>query len=279
MIAEKKKTKSDPIKTIGLNVTPIAREIVIQIANALGLKIRYDRDEEENIIGVSTYAGNCLRLSDHCTYMQTWVDAGTWKAPYRYDIVIEDDATFAKQQVQEGFDFSITEYVAKAKNMDVEKAKMIAYDIRNCINTGIYANNIGAEKRMLNSNHETDESLIQQPMSVNSNKEAEQPQITDNKTNKNMKQNTIKLNESQLRKIVAESVKNILSELDWHLNESSLSIDTIEDLCRWVGCSIDNQQEAQLKIEQLLIYLHHCGVIENFNEDKLDWLFSDEQSY
>ena len=212
MIAEKKKPKSDPIKTIGLNVTPLAREIVIQIANALGLKIRYDRDEEGNIIGVSTYAGNCLRLSDHSTYMQTWVDAGTWKAPYRYDIVIEDDATFAKQQVQEGYDFSITEYVAKAENMDVEKAKMIAYDIRNCINTGIYANNIGAEKRMLNSNHETDESLIQHPMSVNSNKEANQPQITDNKTNKNMKKNTIKLNESQLKKIVAESVKRVLKE-------------------------------------------------------------------
>jgi len=36
--------------------------------------------------------------------------------------------------------------------------------------------------------------------------------ITESKTNKNMKKNTIKLNESQLKKIVAESVKNVLKE-------------------------------------------------------------------
>jgi paraquat-inducible protein B len=96
--------------------------------------------------------------------------------------------------------------------------------------------------------------------------------IDELKTNKNMKQNTIKLNESQLKKIVAESVKKVL-------NESSSSIATFEDLCMIVGCSLDNQQEAQLKIEQMLMYLHHRGVIKGFNEDKLDWIFSDEQSY
>lgn len=37
----------------------------------------------------------------------------------------------------------------------------------------------------------------------------------ESKTNKNMKKNTVKLNESQLKKIIAESVKNVLSELDW----------------------------------------------------------------
>ena len=46
MVEEKKKPKGDPIKTIGLDVTPLAREIVIQIAYALGLKIRYDKDDK-----------------------------------------------------------------------------------------------------------------------------------------------------------------------------------------------------------------------------------------
>ena len=38
--------------------------------------------------------------------------------------------------------------------------------------------------------------------------------MTESKTNKNMKKNTIKLNESQLRKIVSESVKKVLKEFD-----------------------------------------------------------------
>ena len=38
----------------------------------------------------------------------------------------------------------------------------------------------------------------------------------ESKTNKNMKKNTIKLNESQLKKIVAESVKNVLLENCFH---------------------------------------------------------------
>jgi len=40
--------------------------------------------------------------------------------------------------------------------------------------------------------------------------------INESKMNKNMKKNTIKLNESQLRKIVAESVQNVLLENCFH---------------------------------------------------------------
>ena len=40
-------------------------------------------------------------------------------------------------------------------------------------------------------------------------------QNNESKTNNNMKKNTVKLNESQLKKIVAESVKNILNEHIW----------------------------------------------------------------
>ena len=187
MVEEKKKPKGGPIKTIGLDVTPLAREIVIQIAYALGLKIRYDKDDKGNDIGVSSYAGNCLRLSDHRTYLQTWVDAGTWNAPYRYDVVIEDKPTAPRTQVQDGYDFTVTEFVTSAQNMDVNKAIMIAYDIRNAINTGVYANNIGAEKIPLQSNHKSD--------------------IPQSKTN------TIKLNESRLRCIIAESIRKVLNEL------------------------------------------------------------------
>lgn len=189
METELKKRKSNPIKRIGLSIKPEAKQIVIQIANALGLKVRYDYDESGNIIGVSAYAGNCLRLSDHCTYLQTWVDAGTWDSPYKYDIVIEDTPTVAQTQVEKGYDFTVTEFVSNTNEMNVAKAKMIAYDIREAVNTGCYANNVRAEKRTLTANHGEDTDKTQSISQTNESR-------------------TIK--ESQLRNIIAESIRKVL---------------------------------------------------------------------
>jgi uncharacterized protein YgfB (UPF0149 family) len=81
----------------------------------------------------------------------------------------------------------------------------------------------------------------------------------------------IRLNESQLQQVIRESIKNVLKE-------SSSTIIDVEDLCKYVGCSLDNQEEAQFKIEQILNYLRRYGVIDRFNEDRLDWVFSDEEA-
>ena len=89
---EGKRLKPNPIKRIGLNGGGGAREIVIQIATALGWKIHEDDK------GVSAYGGRTERIADHCTYMQTWVDNGTWNSPYKYDVVIEDEPTLAQTQ-------------------------------------------------------------------------------------------------------------------------------------------------------------------------------------
>ena len=61
-------------------------------------------------------------------------------------------------------------------------------------------------KNMLMSIHD----YLESP--TKSYEEATQTPINDSKTNKNMKKNTIKLNENTLRKIVAESVKKVLKE-------------------------------------------------------------------
>ncbi len=87
-----------------------------------------------------------------------------------------------------------------------------------------------------------------------------------------MKKNVVKPNENTLGQIVAESVKKVLMG-------NISSINTVEDLCILIGCSINEQKEAQLKIEQMLMYLHKYGIINGFNEDKIDWLFSNDQSY
>ena len=53
-------------------------------------------------------------MADHKTYLQTWVDNGTWNAPYRISIVIEDEETIGSTQVKEGYDFEVLEYVFKS---------------------------------------------------------------------------------------------------------------------------------------------------------------------
>lgn len=163
-----------------------AREVVRMIALALGFKIHEDEH------GISAYGGNAIRIADHCTYMQTWVDNGTWNAPIRLDVVIEEKPTQAVTQVKKGFDFTISEFVYDINDVDPQNARTIAYDIRNVINGNQYANNARGERKPLKSTHTSNE-----------NKQYN--------NNRYMKR-TIKLTESDLHDIIKESVKNILKE-------------------------------------------------------------------
>ena len=212
MIVEKKKIVKNPIRQIGTDIQLSPTEIVISIARALGLRIRYDKDENGKVIGVSAYGGRCLRLADHCTYMQTWVDAGTWNSPYRHDIVICDNPSeqFAKTQVQSGYDFTISEFVHGTQDMTVEKVRMIAYDIKQAINVGQYANNVRGEKRILTSTHDADDNQ-QSTQATNKQNMTDNKQDTNMKT-ENRKRNVVRLNESQLKQMIAEHVQEALNE-------------------------------------------------------------------
>ena len=183
---KRKEIVRNSIKRIGLDCGNRAREIVLQIAIALGFKIHEDE------FGVSAYGGNAIRISDHCTYMQTWVDNETWNAPLRLDVVIEDEPTEAVTQVRVGYDFTITEFVSQSSDIDTQKARTIAYDIRNAMNGNPYANNVRGEKRNLVATHGNNTQQIN--------------------CNTNMNKNKIRLTESQLHNMISESVKRILSE-------------------------------------------------------------------
>ena len=88
---------------------------------------------------------------------------------------------------------------------------------------------------------------------------------------------TIRLNESQLNNIVSKIVKESVNKM---LKENiNYNISTVEDLCNIVGETIEHELRAQLIIENILIYLCNQGVIKGYNQDKLDWLFSDAESY
>lgn len=56
------------------------------------------------------------------------------------------------------------------------------------------------------------------------------------------------------------------------------NITTVEDLCLTVGETLDTRAEAQRKVEDIILYLYHNDVINSFNEDAIDTLFSDERT-
>ena len=150
MNRKNQRKNSNNIRRIDINVQyNVASEIVRQIAFALNFKIHEDEQ------GISAYGGNGIRISDHCTYLQTWIDNKTWNASTRLDIVIEQSPTQPKTQVQDGYDFTIVEFVYNAEDMTTEKARMIAYDIKNALSTGQYTNNVRGEKRIIRSTNES----------------------------------------------------------------------------------------------------------------------------
>lgn len=56
-------------------------------------------------------------------------------------------------------------------------------------------------------------------------------------------------------------------------------ITNVEELCNLVGCTLENEETAQMKVEQILNYLQDNGVITEWNANKLDWMFGDEETY
>lgn len=237
----RKKLIADPIKSISLNDGGGgAREIVIQIATALGFKIHEDE------LGVSAYGGNTIRIADHCTFMQTWVDYGTWNSPVRLDVVIEDSPTQPKTQVTNGYNFTITEFVHNSSNIDPQSARMIAYDIRNVLNGNQYANNVRGEKRILKSTSTTSESIL--------------------RTKK-----LFRLTESDLHRIIKKSVKRILNE-SWPPNEY-LSQNEYEVSFTFYISLGENQPEYKRSIlekDRLLDMLDRRPQIVNYDVEKDD---------
>lgn len=201
MKAQKGKQTRGKVRQIQI-LSNDAREIVRTIASALGWKIH------ETAEGISAYSpSKALRIADHRTYMQTWVDNGSWNKPIKADVVIEDEPTKGATMVRIGYDFTIPEFVHPAESMTPEIAKNIAFDLKQSMENKPYANNARGQGIMLKSTHTN---TTQQ--NTNNNKKLN--------CNRNMNKNRIRLTESQLHRVIKESVEKMLKESE----EQSLGI-------------------------------------------------------
>lgn len=53
----------------------------------------------------------------------------------------------------------------------------------------------------------------------------------------------------------------------------------VEELCNVVGCTLQEEDMAQYKVEQILDYLQQWRVIDGYKSSALDFIFSQEQTY
>lgn len=128
------------VKTVPQIFPTHASDIVRMIADALDFPV-YMEDGK-----LSAYGGNAIRIANYRADLQKWVDKNTWNAPIRLDIVIEDKPTEAQTQVKKGYNFDVIEYIHKTGDIDSEKTKIIASDIKKVINGSPYANTVGGKK-------------------------------------------------------------------------------------------------------------------------------------
>ena len=91
-------------------------------------------------------------------------------------------------------------------------------------------------------------------------------EITESKTNKNMKKNVVKINENTLRQIVAESVKKVLNE---DLSSSPMDLpNTLRDMAAYLEDSCDKSEYRDYWQEIVATGLFHdaCGKPNGFDD-------------
>ena len=192
-----------------------AREIFVQIKN----KIPFKQSEKEKDSHYAYVGNSIVRISNHCTWLYIWDEILEQnpkdKGKPIISLVFEDEgSTFDERclllkrfrrnpiKVQE-FVFPIH---GNGQYISSEDIKYIIESLFAVQQGEIYKDRTGKcefFQRISKSPEDGGSTTQQQP--TNENKQ-------NTKINKNMKKQTIKLNESQLRNIIQESVKKVLNE-------------------------------------------------------------------
>lgn len=181
----------------------LTQEQAIQLVDNIGLTLGLERHTDT--MGCSYYAisnDTVVRISDHSTYLQTWVDNGTSSKPNLFSIVIEVNPSKPNPNINSDTLFKVIEYKHRLRSLlNGEEYLELINAIKGAIgNGGQFSNPFGVKKKLLCSKY-----------SPKTDGENEQP-IKESKTRKDMKQNRIKLTESRLKQMIAESVRNVLKE-------------------------------------------------------------------
>lgn len=180
-----------------------AFEVIADIVGVIGARPNKAKNSYYKVLGDRNGINGkipLVRISNHKTHCVTWLgdvnDLGTamrFPANYYFSIVIENEPSLKDENVPVRVKpFTVHEYTFKQEELEESDIHAIIQDVKGIFTTGEFANSTGKGKY-----DPVKAKVVQQT-----------PPSTNNESNtKNMKKNTIKLNEKQLRNIVAESVK------------------------------------------------------------------------
>ena len=168
-------------------------------------------------MGVSYYGiseNTVVRIADHSTYLQTWIDHDTYEKENKYSIVIEVNPSKPNPIVNRNVElFIVKEFKHKLKKLNGDAVVELANAIKGAIGSGgQFSNPFKVKTRLIASKYQPPQNDNQQ-----STQDATKQNITNNQQYTNMKtenrkRNVVRLTESQLRQMIAESVKKALKE-------------------------------------------------------------------
>ena len=198
-----------------------AREIFIAIKQ----KIRFQQADKEADSHYTVLGNTLVRISNHCTWMKIW-DNYLQKNPQDairniLSLVFEDgEDTYTEECLftvtERKKPIRVTEYVFKSASLSKQDVKMIIGSLQQMMTTNKFNEPTGKgdwfDRVSVNPDYMNIETTADR-RAIPAGGHGMDYSIEESKTNKNMNKNTLKLNKSQLRNIVAESVKKVLSEL------------------------------------------------------------------
>lgn len=208
-----------------------AREIFIAIKQ----KIRFQQADKEADSHYTVLGNTLVRISNHCTWMKIW-DNYLQKNPQDakrniLSLVFEDgEDTYTEECLftvtERKKPIRVTEYVFKSASLSKQDVKMIIGSLQQMMTTNKFNEPTGKGERFdrisVNPDYMNIETTADR-RAIPAGGHGMDYSIEESKTNKNMKKNIVKINENTLRKMVAESVKEVLkeTELDYDMDNFS----------------------------------------------------------
>ena len=197
-----------------------AREVFI----AINQKIRFQQADKEADSHYTVLGNTLVRFSNHCTWMKIW-DNYLQKNPQDakrniLSLVFEDEGdTYTEECLftvnERKVPIRVTEYVFKSPSLSKQDVKLIISSLQQMMTTNTFNEPTGKGERFdrisvnpdyMNLETTADGRVI--PGGIN----GMDYSIEESKTHKNMNKKAIKINETQLRNMVAESVEKVLKE-------------------------------------------------------------------
>jgi hypothetical protein len=199
-----------------------------EIFTAIKQKIRFQQADKEADSHYTILGNTMVRVSNHCSWMKIW-DNYFKNNPKDekmniLSLVFEDgEDTYTEECLftvsERRKPIKVTEYIFKSASLSKQEIKMIIRSLQQMMTTNKFNEPTGKGEKWdrisVNPDYMNIETTTNGRAIPAGGHGADYPIEENNKTNENKtkKKNVIRINEAQLKKIVAESVKKVLKNI------------------------------------------------------------------